>query len=246
MPALPGSPLEAALTGFHRVDVLADQFDTLLQQKGYNLTWEKSTLCPCVDVNGKSEVTCSLCGGKSFFYFDPIEIKGLITGLNVLKGFADVGEHGDWILGKASLTVPSEHRIAFRDRVTNKDSLLEYSQLIVHEGLPSTKDTLRYPALAVRILRTKTKQFVEDVDFRIAGDGKIEWISTGTRPKRDEVYTILYTCHPVWIALDGMHQVRDTTLLDPEDGNNEVFRRLPRQMIISLEYYFNPTAGSSS
>lgn len=239
MPALPGTPLEAALTGFHRVDVLADQFDTLLDQKGYNLTWEKSSMCPCVDANGKPRMQCVLCKGKSFFYFDPQRIKGLITGLNVLKGFSDVGEHGDWVLGKGSLTVLSENRVAFRDRITNLDSLLEFSQTIPHEALPSTVDKLRYPALQVTMLRTLTTRYFPGVNFQVDTDGNIAWI--GARPKQDEVYSILYTCHPVWIALDGMHQVRDTTLLE---GGNEVFRKLPRQMIINLEYLANPTPGA--
>ncbi len=56
-----------------RVDFQPDEFHKAIEQKGYDVYWEKAVMCPCLDkdASGQPNPVCPLCEGKGKFWYDP-------------------------------------------------------------------------------------------------------------------------------------------------------------------------------
>ena len=229
-----------------RVDFKTGKFDKLILQKGYELIWEKSGMCPCIDAHATPVLQCNLCKGKGFFYFDAQPITGFTQSLSSDKYAEDYSKFGDWIIGKAMLTSRACDQISLRDRITNVRSEVVYKQIFVrdieqeeHDEMDPNDDAttkavtrLRYPVITTTKVRSVDTVYVEGTDFRITSKGRLEWI--GNSPKNKEVVSVSYSCHPVWIALDASHIIRETQV---ENDGVVVFEDCPTQTIVSLEFF---------
>lgn len=225
-------------------------FDTeatsqLVDEHGYNLTWEKSQFCPCRNKDtGQPNFNCGLCSGRGYLYFDTKCIRGIVTSLAASKAMKEAYVMGDWILGRASLTIKAEDAVSFRDRVTNNESLIRFAELFNFK-VTTLSYPQRYPVVEVLIMRTIEETFVFGTDFTVDDDGVIQFLSTSTiLPPADTPVSVLYTCHPTWIVMEHLHIIRDVQVEAAAVGEEVVklspFRlataTMPRQMVIELDY----------
>jgi len=206
-----------------RVDHNVEAYNNLIDQDGLCFTWEKSSKCFCARADGTFDLECTFCT-NGWFYFDPLPVTLLVTSLLASKAFKDLAVHGDWILGKVSISSKSMNNLAFRDRITAIDSQITYSQLL----FIGTREKLRYPAVEIILLRSEAKVFVSGVDYNLV-NGEIIWVG-GQKPADGTTVTIRFLAHPSYIVLDAMHEIRDTQVTP---GN---FIRMPRQHLAELDY----------
>lgn len=206
-----------------RVDHNVAAYNNIIDQDGLCFTWEKSTKCFCSRKDGTYDLDCTGCT-NGWHYFDPRPVTLLVTSLLASKAFKDLAVHGDWVLGKVSISSKSGNNLAFRDRITAIDSQITYSQLL----FMGIREKLRYPAVEIIILRSATQIFEAGTDYNLV-DGEIIW-EVGQKPADDTTVTIRYTAHPSYIILDAMHEIRDTQVTP---GN---FIRMPRQHLAELDY----------
>src|SRR3990172_5798235 len=57
-----------------RADFKVNEFEKLIEVKGYRLAWERAGLCPCKSVNDQtqqSDPNCTLCSGVGWLWFGP-------------------------------------------------------------------------------------------------------------------------------------------------------------------------------
>lgn len=105
-------------------------FDAVIWNKGYTIVIEKAVRCPCKDKQtGKNLSTCQNCRGVGWFFINPIETKGLITGINdTLKYKAYSPE----FIGDISLTIRNNIRLSYMDRILFKDdySILSEDKIV--------------------------------------------------------------------------------------------------------------------
>src|SRR5690348_1854000 len=107
------------LANFGRVDFKSDEFDRAIHQKGANIIWQKSMFCSCVDeVTGQADYTCPACLGKSYLFFDPQQIRAVVSGMTGDKDQIPIGLLD---VGTAYMTTKSTDQIGFRDRLTFVD-----------------------------------------------------------------------------------------------------------------------------
>ena len=208
-----------------QVDLHIQEFEKLIEAHGHCVTWEKATLCPCIDADGKAHLKCAECSGQGWKYFDSLPITVLLISLSATKAFSDVGIAGDWVLGKVKITSQAGSNLGFRDRITSLDSQITFSELLI----VGRNDKTRYNILAVEHVAIKGQELFEGTDFDIVS-GQI--VFTPDLPA-DSIVTVRYICHPRWVILDALHEIRDTTL---QSGK---FVRAPRAHLASLDYVVN-------
>lgn len=248
-----------------RVDFRANEFDLAVETKGYLLIWERSMDCPCSPVSTQTEnpdPNCPLCKGKGWLYFGAsdaqaltqytldelqqaildrsggIIIRGLIT--TVISSQEPYEVTGKWAKGSANLTVRSQNRLGYYDRITSLDSQIAYYEVLVADG-SSTLPT-RYPVIGVNHMRTVSFVYRSGSEFAIE-KGVITWYP-GSEPSADTRIAVHYLCHPVWLIVEHPHSVRVTSNKfkkgSPSTPTGEAFQ-LPIQAL--MRYDFLPEPG---
>ena len=97
-----------------------DEFDSAIWKYGYKIVIEKSHRCPCEGIDGTPKFSCQNCHGTGYFWINPIETIGLITGINKNN------EYKDWsveLIGTVSLSIRDlinndNEKVSFYDKVT--------------------------------------------------------------------------------------------------------------------------------
>ena len=213
-----------------RADIRPELFDLAIIQKGYRIKWEQGMFCSCGDrQSGQPNYVCPVCKNKGYVYFNPTEIRALVTSIS---GSKDQNNRvGLDEIGTAYLTPVSTDKIGFRDRFTFLDFTIKFSEVI--RGSNTLKHMLRYPAKKVISVRILDKVYEEGLDFDMSEDG---WYITwrGMPAYGDLTYSILYTTCPVYIAIGPIHELRGTYTLKRGQGK-EVFIQLPDQYQIKRE-----------
>lgn len=215
-----------ALRNFGRIDLKPEEFDRTVYQKGARVIWEKSILCSCLDIHtGQPDFNCISCKGKAFTYFDPKEIRAVVSGMggdnnNIPIGLIDVGT--------AYLTTRSIDPINFRDRVTFPDMVTTYSQVLTYEGEPVEMKYTAKDVLTVRILNSE----IPKTSYTLSED-KTKIIFNEGVLSNNERFSVLLRINPVYIVIDMPHDLRGTFVAfgKPE----EEWVNLPKQLIIKRE-----------
>jgi hypothetical protein len=214
-----------------RADFKPQLFDTLIEQKGYRMKWEQGMFCSCLrEDSGQPSYGCPACKGEGYIYFEPTDIRAVVTSIN---GNKQQDRPGLDDMGSAYLTPSSRHNVGFRDRFTFMDFTAKFSEIIKRSdnGVP---DRLRYPAKEIISVRKLDKIFSRGTHFDVSEDGtELLWkpsyeISTGDR------YSVLYNINPVYIAIGPIHEIRGTYTM-AKAGGLEAFVQLPKQFMIKRE-----------
>jgi hypothetical protein len=215
-----------------RSDFQVIEFYKIIDQKGYEITWEKSAICPCIpkDSHGQPDVNCPLCLGKGRYWFDPKNIKGIMTSF---QEEARWNQTGEIMSGTSYITTLPENKLGFWDRMTNVHSLVRYSEIVV-KGNHDISDRLRFKPADVLQLRTVKDVFTKNVDFKLNEVNQtIDWI--GNQPNTGIQYTVEYECHPRWICIDLVNVLRDTQVKSKKPGIT--FTPMPVRAVVRLEFF---------
>jgi len=144
---------------------------------------------------------------------------------------------GPWRTGELSLSVRSENKIGYYDRVTLIDAVIAYDEVIL---TPETGDTLplRYRAISVNGVFSTTARYEEECDFRVTDAGAIVWNEADALP-RNERLAVHYLTHPAYLVLERPHAMRMSTAFRKitnrrtPHGNPQ---ELPLQAMMRLEF----------
>lgn len=213
-----------------RADIKPELFDLAIRQKGYRIRWEQGMYCSCADrQSGQPNYVCPACKNKGFVYFNPTEIRALVTSISGTKD--QNNRVGLDELGTAYLTPESRDKIGYRDRFTFLDFTIKFSEVI--RGKNTLKHELRYPAKKVLSVRILNEEYQQGIHYNLSDDGwYIIWEEMPAYG--DLTYSILYTTNPVYIAIGPIHELRGTYTLRQGQGR-EVFLQLPDQYQIKRE-----------
>jgi hypothetical protein len=217
-----------------RVDFNTVEFYRTINQKGYTVVWEKSSICPCItkDREGQPDFNCPLCYGKGRYYFDPQNILGIMT---AFTNEAKWNQTGEILQGASYFTCLPESKLGFWDRVTNYHSKIRYSEVLI-KGIANGADRLRFKPVEVLGLRTVSNPYAKDRDFRYDETNQsIDWSLTGIEPNSGEQYSVEYLCHPRWIVIDLVNVLRDTQVKAKKPGVQ--FTEMPVRAMIRLEFF---------
>lgn len=214
-----------------RVDFREKQFDLIIETKGYLLAWTRASACPCKSVTEQPDPNCTLCKGKGVFYFgssvvqdltgytftalqqnilsttNAMVIRGSIT--NIVNKKENLDKISNWVDGSMRLTVRSENKLGYLDKIIGLDCSLPYSETILADG--SSSLITRYPIITINLLRSISTAFVLGTDFSVNTDGTITWLVTP--PIAGTKLSLHYLCYPTWLVIDHPHSIRMSSKL---------------------------------
>lgn len=221
--------------------------------------------CRLNDDTDQFNPNCTRCGGDGWSYINPC-FKTDHTGVDYIEMecvFANVGLDptvleilGHWTMGNALLTVQNEARVGYRDRFIGINQVMSWTELrerltgndvpVGWAGRTSTvqKGALRYEPTEINYVEADIAGvqtiYRETTDFilKVASatePAKLSWV-TGKGPPVGQLYTIHYTCHPVWVVDDSTYQAQHTT--GPERGlkGKDVLQTLPTTFKVALDH----------
>lgn len=88
--------------------MVQDKFDQLIEDNGKLVRWQAGYRCSCwVFSSSAPKHDCKACHGIGFIYQDPVNVKALLTGIDLKKDFLPAGE---WTLGDVTCTVPNKRK----------------------------------------------------------------------------------------------------------------------------------------
>lgn len=221
--------------GFARADFKPELFDHAIRQKGMRVLWEQAMFCSCINIeSGQPSYTCPECGGKAYIYTEPKETKALVTSIN---GRKEQDKQGLGEYGTAYLTPLSQDFVGYRDKFTFPDFKIKHSQLITFEYGDSMSSQTNYEILDVLVVQQSGNQLKYGIDFQVSEDRRhIELIDSGRG--YTGTFSILYTIHPVYVAMGPIHELRGTYCMKQGQGT-EYFVSLPSQFQIKREDFID-------
>jgi len=150
-----------------RVDFRENDFDQFIWEHGYNLVIEKSITCPCQGAGSHTALSdCQNCRGSGFVFINPIQTKGLVTGIR------EALQLKEWSLeysGDVSITLREVDRAAWMDRIT----------LIDDESILSEICTLRESETSKFIFTSYEVRSIEDLFVFIGSENSLIRIPQG-------------------------------------------------------------------
>jgi hypothetical protein len=220
-----------------RVDFSPQDFEDIIQAKGYRILWEKAMNCPCIDSATLRVVAdCNQCDGRGKFFYQSENIKGIITRQNKELQIGDA--IGILEPGSAYLTVSHNKFVSQFDRITNLDSSALYTETLFHSDKQG--DWLRYVpvgnVVAALTQPTRTSPVItlqQNQDYKLQGNQLI-WLSGTNKPKDKQGISVRYNYNPVWLVTNVINYVRDTFV---QFGNpTDTFTPMPVRVEMRLEY----------
>lgn len=215
------------LENFGRVDLMPNEFDKEIYQKGVRIVWEKSCLCSCLDPHtGQGDFGCPACKGRGYTYFDPQPIRAVVNGMTGDKNQIPIGLMD---VGTSLMTTMSKDGVGFRDRLTFVDFRTSYSQVVSYS---SAGTPMKYACMEFTQARVLSSA-IDDSLITFSEDRQTMFIDPSAGLAEGERIAVLYRIQPTYIVIDIPHELRGTFV---KFGNpEEKWMVLPRQFLIKRE-----------
>ena len=113
--------------GVIRVDFWTPDFDMLIDNKGYDVVWERAIPCPCKR-NQTTMSVCQNCMGTGWVFINPTQIKAVAQSINKDTKYKEWSQER---LGTASFTVKSNCHLNFMDKLTLLHSVSRESENLI-------------------------------------------------------------------------------------------------------------------
>lgn len=234
------------VAGF-RVPFDRDKFTMLIASHGYDVIWEKATLCPFIRGPGPKDhdITCVECN-NGWMYYAPTETRMHIQSLGLEQQYF---AYGHFESGRAQITAYPEMRVSFWDRITLVNSRARMTDRVKRQR-DGLRDRPKFDPIAIDDLRwaTGAKTYataVQDVDFTIdEATGEIVWV-TDNRPGADTWYSIVYFFRPQYVVMDMAHHIRDQPIPLP-NGTSDQSWEFPIQVVAQLDRFIRDEARDPS
>lgn len=210
--------------GIPRVDFITPDFDALVDNKGYDVIWERAIPCPC-SARQQPLSTCKNCQGVGWVFINPTQIKAVGQSIN-----KDT-QYKEWsmeLLGTISLTVKSMYHLNFMDRITligaespqSENLLVKY-----HEGFYYVNTIYKINSI-IDIFEfvdqyEPLRLLVEGEDYRFEENRVIflKGLSEKTSVSVSYMHNVQYN------VLDLPHDIRQTIIMD--NMSREQILKLP-------------------
>lgn len=228
-----------------RVDFNQVDFDALLNQKGRNIIWEKSLICPCKEkVTGAALSTCKNCGGTGWLFVSPKQIKLLVHSLNIKNDYSAWSEEARGTISCSSADI---NDITVMDKITMLEATSYFNEILLTRKqnnesfsfLTYIPKTVVYLAAFISD-NTPLTQLTLGTDYNIV---KNKIILLNEFNIEDLKLSVRYSHSPIYHVLDmnreSMESYRKT-------GNFEVNQQMPFSFMAKRAHYIISYQNQSS
>ena len=220
-----------------RVHFFKDAFEQLVEVHGNRLDWVSSAWCPNFIANDEDQhsIDCPTCGDANgiMYYGDDVRIKAVMQSIDLKDVYR---AEGRFDLGTTIVTTPSDVDLQIWDKLTVVDSTERYRELVTRNTQTLT-DKPRYFVHGINTVQTPEKEYILNEDFNLV-NGEIVWASDTLAPADDDIYTVDYIHHPIYIVVEMPNEIRDhLTLNHPlASPDNAVFEHLPKRVMAKRDF----------
>jgi len=219
-----------------RVDLIPQEFETLIEHQGTRVRITPTALCPnrtdLGDTNHKLD--CPICFGDEVIDIPSgiVEDWAYIQAIKLDKKFE---VQGIWDMKDAQITVRQGVRLYYWYKIEVVDFSSVYNQIVKKSSgdsdelryIPSTNcDTPYY------LIDSNGKSYTLNEHYRTEGKN-IKW-RTALRPITDTLFTIVYPILPTFRVLEMMHENRFYYLGFKQPVKRPV--QLPQSALIRWDY----------
>lgn len=206
--------------GTIRTDFITSDFDVFVEQKGYDVIWERAVPCPCSE-RQVHKSSCLNCAGTGWVFINPIQIKAVITSINKSTKFKEWSVE---MLGTFSLTVTSQYKLNFMDKITVINSSAPHSEVLKTIGIDSKviSKTI-YPIddiLEIFLFEgpnNKLKLLQKGIDYTFT-QNEITYLTLDS----EKYVSVSYLHQLQYNVLDLNHDVRNTINLDSSSREKSI------------------------
>lgn len=220
-----------------------DLFNESLWHKGYNVWVEKAIECPCRTEGRNDNLSdCQNCGGLGWVYIDPLETKGIITGIN--KG-TKYREWSEEIIGDMMLTLRDVDNAGFMDRITFLNETNILSEVKRLRTSTSTLENFIYLAYDIEsiedvyVFQSSTQSLVRipEANYSISSVNQniIQFAAGALSASTNSSISVRYKHNVQYNILDIPHIIRSSNAADKNGTLNKI--KLPNQYIVRLAHY---------
>jgi hypothetical protein len=166
-------------------------------------------------------------------------------------------EFGGYSFTDAIMTMQSSMRVAYRDRFVGMDQEMAWNELLISAGQGTTievgkttrttdaqRGSMRYEPVVVNFVASESggtpTYYYEGQHYRMleptgASPLRMQWLP-GEGPALGAIFTVHYSCRPVWIVNDATYGVQ--ALQGPESGmkGSNAPRNLPTSFKVKLDF----------
>ena len=218
------------------VEFFKEGFEQLIDVHGTRFLWERATWCPNFIDNDTDQhsIDCPTCGdANGILYYGPQKpIKVIMQSVGLEQVFR--GE-GRFDLGTAILTTPSDIDLRHWDKLTVRDAISRYRQIIKRNSV-NLIDKTRYSIEKINTLQNPEQEFIEGQHFKINDDKNIEWLSDTLAPTDGDIFTIDYDTHPIFLIMEMPNELRDQLDRQHPLGTVETFKHLPKKVLAKRDF----------
>lgn len=228
------------------VNLNRNDFDSLIWNKGYNVTIEKAMRCPCKSKGGDNLSSCRNCGGTGWFFINPVETKLVMQGMNFDNKFKSWTQEA---LGTVRITCMDRDRISWMDRITSKDAESYFSEVLypirindqdlgeIYVASPSyavlsVSEIFMYNGADEPHIRLNESQ------YKFARGGYYIQITDQNLVALEDVsISIRYRHHPQFHVIDITRDIMTSYTVDPNTDLKDVQDKFPLSAVGRRSHY---------
>ncbi len=225
-------------TGKPRVDLEGDQFDVVIDQKGYEVLWEKAVRCPCKPKGLDALSSCKNCGSTGWVYINTVKTKMLMQSISFS------GKRLDWTeekSGTVNITPRNRDHVGYNDRITVVDSESIHSEVIYPVNFQNEMYSfLMYPATeiieAYVFISPDVKLSLMDLDTDVSleFDGSVLKFADKFYDKPKMAVTIRYKHNVQFHVLEVLRDIRNSYAIIDGANTQEI---MPMAMIARRAHF---------
>ena len=214
-----------------KVNLLDEDYDTLLLQQGVRVRVFRTMFCPNVKSvdGGEHNINCPICQGNEFLDRKPICTTALIQTQDLEKLHK---AEGYWDANTVAATFLKGIELQYFTLV----ELMDHTDIFFQRLKRSRGDIdrLKYTAQCVNMLvDSQGKEYEAGVDFELTEDyGDIRWFA-GKGPAKGQIYSVHYDAAVQFRATKAMHVNRFGQV---QEGAQIVHKKLNEQWQLTKEY----------
>lgn len=110
-----------------RVDLLKEEFDRLIDQKGKDVLLEKALLCPCKSRSTNQLSDCKNCGGTGWLFINPLKTRMILHSINIVTDFKPWSEE---MRGTVNVTCKAEEELSNMDKITDLNGEAIFNEVL--------------------------------------------------------------------------------------------------------------------
>lgn len=223
-----------------RLEYNIPRMSKFVEDRGIDVLWEESFLCPCRSGMTRSPDTlCPLCHGRGVAFRPAKNAKVVIQSQDRSVSNTDLGLVDS---GTAIGTTEIDSRISFRDRISLPKVEIEQAMLLDIKSQHITSGyRLPYDVKDITYAVTNNgEELCENEDFRVDYEENVVYPDESLTDKK---LSLKITTTLRYIVIDLLKESR---YQDTNKGtNNETFHNLPRKLLLKREdAWVNPIPTS--